>query len=207
MRTEEEIIRDLESYIKSRKQNRPNVLASIKKSARTQRIIDLIFSNPDTFKLENEIKNVPSELLTNEILIKFVLAKPKHISLLDESVLRTPVLVAFEFAKRRYEHFSRMLWNKYAESLKTPDIYKQYRDDIWALCDTLPSKYNDEVSEEKEREYIEKVTKEILELCRPVDALTKSEHNYEIKYKSIDFDLEKKLYIFISGYPDAGKTN
>lgn len=206
MRTEEEIIKDLENYIKGWKRNRPNVLATIKKSGRTKRIVDLIFSRPDVFKLENEIKQVPEELLTEELLIKFILSNPKHISALDENVIKTSTLVAFEFAKRRYERFSSITWGVYGEKIKVTEIYKKYRDDIWKLCDALPSRYDDEVSREDELKYLSKVTKEIIELCNPVVSLNKTPYSYSIKYRNIDFGLDKKLYIFITGYPDSGKT-
>lgn len=206
MRTEEEIIKDLENYIKGWKRNRPNVLASIKKSSRTKRIVDLIFSRPDVFKLENEIKHVPEELLTEELLIKFVLSNPKHIGVLDEKVIKTSTLVAFEFAKRRYERFSSLAWGVYGEKLKVPEIYKKFRDDIWKLCDLLSSKFDDSVSEKDELMYLEKVTKEIIDICNPNHTFTPTDNNYTIKYRNIDFGLEKKLYIFITGYPDSGKT-
>lgn len=204
--SEEEILKDLEKYIKGWKRNRPNVLATIKKSKRTKRIVDLIFSRPDVFKLENEIRNVPEELLTDEILIRFVLARPKEISLLDERVLSTPVLVAFEFAKRRYEHFSSRAWGEWSERIKTPEIYKKCIDDIRSLCDVLPSKYDDQIYRDNELEYYEKLIREILNICNRDKHLKKRTDNYNIKYERIDFDLEKKLYIFISGYPDSGKT-
>ena len=110
LKTEEEILSDLTNYVASKKRNRPSVLAPLKRDARTQKICDFVFSNPDTFKLETEIKHVPMNCLTEEILIKLVLANPENINLLSEEMITVPVMVAFEFSKRRAEHLSHREW-------------------------------------------------------------------------------------------------
>lgn len=207
VRTEEEIINDLNSYIASGKRNRPSALAPLKRDARTKRICDLVFANPRTFKLAKEIKHVPMDCLTEDILLKFVLADPENISLLSDDMLTIPVMVAYEFAKRRFEHRSSIEWGEYALRFKLPSKIHEVRDSISNLCDELALKYNDEDTLRDYELYVNKVSeyignffneKELLELEK-IDKV-------KVKYGAVDVNTDKRVLVLISGEPDSGKT-
>lgn len=100
IKTEEEAYNMVIDYINATKHNSPCLLVTIKRVLRSERIIDLIFSRPDIFKLESEFKHIPDEMLTEKILIKYILINPNCFISLDETLLTLPVMVAFEFAKR-----------------------------------------------------------------------------------------------------------
>lgn len=207
LRTEEEILEDLKKYVESKKRNRPSALAPIKRDARTKRICDYIFSHPHTFKLDNEIKQVPMDVLTEEMLIKLVLANTEHINLIPEDLITIPVMVAYEFSKRRSEHLSAMEWRQYAVKFEYPEKIHEVRDSIEALCDELPVKYNDEDTMRDYELYVNKVSQVIGDFFknREVVELEKT-GKVHIKYSNVHINTEKKVLVLISGEPDAGKT-
>lgn len=147
IKSEEEIIADLTKYIESGKKNRPSALSPLKKESRTQKICDFVFNNFTTFKLGTEIKFVPKECLTEEILIKLVLTDPRNIELLDDELITPVIMTAFEFAKRRREHLSAIEWSHYGVTgvkINYPQKIFEVRDSISDLCDELDLKFNDE---------------------------------------------------------------
>ena len=207
VRTEEEIIKDLMDYIASGKRNRPSVLAPLKRDARTQKICDLVFSNPDVFKLETEIKHVPMNCLTEEILIKLVLAKTENINLLSEDMMTVPVMVAFEFSKRRSEHFSHLEWGKYAVKFKYPQKLHEVRDSIDSLCDELSLKYNDKDTLGDYDLYVNKVSKYIVDFFKEKEMIELQRmEKVKVKYSSVDVATDKRVLVLITGEPDSGKT-
>ncbi len=207
VKSEDDIIKDLKDYIESRKRNRPSVLASLKREARTKNICDLVFSNPETFKFSSEIKHVPMNNLTEEILIKFVLADPENIKLLSDDMISIPVMVAFEFARRRFEHLSSLEWGEYAVRFKIPPKIYDVRDSIVNLCDELVLKYNDNDTLRDYELYVNKVGKHILEFfkMKEIGELPKIER-VKVKYGSVDVNTDKRVLVLISGEADSGKT-
>lgn len=205
MRSEEEICRELEVYIDSLKRNRPSVLASLKKAERTPKVVDMVFSRPDIFRVQNEIKYVPRECMSDAVLVKFILARPKELSSLCEEVISVPVLVAFEFAKRRFERLSALEWGSFRERITCPEIYMRYRDDVIALCDSLPSKFDDEDIMKSYLHYIDKMSEQIIDHLKDPEPLNERD-KYRPKYIRVGFSLEKRLFINVSGYPDSGKS-
>ncbi len=207
VRTEEEIIMDLNNYIASGKRNRPSVLAPLKREARTQKICDLVFSNPSVFKLETEIKHVPMNCLTEEILIKLVLVNPENINLLSEEMITVPVMVAFEFSKRRAEHLSHLEWGKYAVKFKYPKKLHEVRDSIDILCDQLTLKYNDKDTLRSYELYVNKVSKYIANFFKEKEMIELQKmEKVKVKYSSVDVATEKRVLVLITGEPDSGKT-
>lgn len=165
MKSEEEIYNEIISYINGVNHRRSCTLATIKKVLRTQKIVDLIFSRPDIFKLDSEIKHVPIENLTDEVLVRYVLAIPWEFPSIDESLVTLPVMVAFAFAKRRYEEISAYEWGPDGEVLPITEKFEACRASILDICSQLPSKYNDEDILNDYLPYIEKMSKEIMEYC------------------------------------------
>lgn len=106
MKNENEVYNEILTYINGDKYNSPCTQASIKKIFRTKEIVELIFYRPDIFNLVAEIKHGPSDQITNEILVKYVLSNPYVIERLDDDLQTLPVMFAFEFSKRRYESIS-----------------------------------------------------------------------------------------------------
>lgn len=205
VKTEEEVYNETLNYINGSKHNRPSTLSPIKKELRSQRIVDLIFSRPDIFDLTKEFNFVPKERITDEILVKYILFDSKNFSKLDESLQTTPALIAFEFSKRRYEHLSAMSWGMYGEKIEDTKKYREYRDSISDLCDNLSINYDDEDILKSFSHYIDVASKAIFEYLKSNIELEKEE-NFEVKYELIRLNLDKKLYILVSGLPDSGKT-
>lgn len=205
--TEEEIIRDLTKYIESKKRNRPSALSPIKKEARTRRICDLVFSRPDIFKLDTEIKYVPMDVLTTEMLIRLVLSWPKNISLLDDDLISTEIMVAYEFSKRRNEHIEAINWGSCGLKFEYPNKIHKVRDSISDLCDELDVKFNDEDILRSFTTYIDKVSEAIITLFeRKKDVVLTTVDKVVCKYESVDINCDKPTLILISGNPDSGKT-
>lgn len=128
-KTEEDVYEDLQRLMQVWKKNGTrnlfsirSYLSSVKKDFRSARICQIIFSNPDMFNFEEEIKYVPIDLMSEEFLIQMVYDNPKLICSRDEKGPRTvvipeekqtlPVLIAFELGKRRYEKYSAMQWGQ-----------------------------------------------------------------------------------------------
>ena len=207
IKTEDEIISDLTKYIASGKKNRPSVLSPLKKIERTQKVCDFVFANFNTFKVNTEIKFVPKECLTEEMLIKLVLVDPRNIELLDEELITTSVMTAFEFSKRRGEHLSAMIWHEYGLKFDYPKKIFAVRDSISALCDELNLKFNDEELLSDKVLYVNKVSECIIEYFRKKDDIDlKTVDKVKCKYKYVDINRDKKVLVLISGLPDSGKT-
>lgn len=162
IKSEEEIIADLTKYIESGKKNRPSALSPLKKESRTQKICDLVFENPDTFKLETEIKFVPRECMTTEILVKLVLAGPENIKLLNDEMITPPIMVAFEFSKRRTEYISAIIWSTSGQKFQYPQKVFEVRDSVSELCDELDLKYDDKELLRDYTLYVNKVSQNIM---------------------------------------------
>ena len=206
VKSEEQIYIEIINYINGKKHNRPCTLSTIKKKYRSKRIINLIFSNPDIFKLKSEIKHVPIEYLTDEILIKYVLAHPKEFEQLDESLQTIPVMVAFEFAKRRFEYISSIYWGASGEKIKITEKYSEYRNSLSSICNKLTTKYNDKDILENYSYYVEKISNEIITYCNKENIILEKQEKYISRYTLVDFNIDKPIFILVSGLPDSGKT-
>ncbi len=207
IKTEQEIITDLTKYIASGKKNRPSVLSPLKKIERTQKVCDFVFEHCYKFKISTEIKFVPKECLTEEILIKLVLVDPRNIELLDEELITPSVMTAFEFSKRRGEHLSAMIWQEYGVKINYPPKIFAVRDSISSFCDELDLKYNDEELLSDNNLYVKKVSECIIEYFRKKDDIVlKTVDKVKCKYKYVDINRDKKVLVLISGLPDSGKT-
>ena len=206
MKNVEEIYEDILKYINQEKHNRPSTLASIKKGLRTPKIIDLIFSRPDVFNLEAEIKHVPEENLTEDVVVKYVLSNPKNFIELDEKLQTLPVMIAFEYSKRRYEHISSMMWGGCGERIPYTDNIKKYKNQISDMCDNLNEKYNDIELMKNLVKTVDVVSKSIMRYCKSVCKDLEEEKKYIKKYGRLQLEEDKKLMILVSGQPDSGKT-
>lgn len=210
MKTEEQVYNDVLNYINSNKHNRPCTLASIKKQLRSQRVVDLIFSRPDIFKLALEFSHVPTECITESIIVKYILSDPYNLNSIDESLQTLPVIVAFEFSKRRFELISRLQWGSYGVKIPYPEKVNESIKNISKICNDIAEK----ISENPDNrymihnylEYIQTVSNVILEHCKLLNKEVEKEEKYIAKYLDVEFNLGNKLCIFVSGLPDAGKT-
>lgn len=211
MKTELEVYEEVLKYIEGDKHNRPCTLQSIKKILRSQRLIDLIFSRPDIFMLESEIKHVPEECLTENVLVKYVLSNPKNFETLDESLQKLPVLVAFEFSKRRYELISKYHWGSCAEKIPYSENSLRYGKKISDICNDVAKTISDNPNEyyilHDYLSYIEMASKAILDYCKGYNIQLEPEKKYQPKYFNVDFGIAERLFIFVSGKPDSGKTS
>lgn len=207
VKTEEEILSDLRNFVANYRGNHRLALAPLKREARTKRICDFVFSHPSVFKLEKEIKQVPVDCLTEDVLIKLVLAFPENINLLSEDLITVPVMVAFEFAKRRSEHISALEWFEYGVKFKYPQKIHEVRDSIDSLCDELSLKYNDKDLLRDYDLYVNKVCEHILEFFNKKEfiELHKMEQ-VKTKYSLVEVNTDRKVLVLISGCPDSGKT-
>ena len=206
MKTETEVYNEVIAYINAKSHKRPCTLASIKKVLRSQAVVDLIFSRPDIFHLEEEIKHVPAEKLTENNIIKLVLANPKFFSLLEEDLQTVPVMVAFEFSKRRYEYISFLNWGTSKEQIPYTGKIQKYQKAIMELCDLLEVKYNNNQILEDYLYYIDQVSKIIETDCHTKNPELKPEKKYKRKYRRIDLGQTEKVVLLVSGVADAGKT-
>lgn len=205
--SENEIINDLTNYINSKKRNRYSALSPLKREARTKRVCDFVFEHPNIFKLSTEIKFVPMDVLSKEMLIKLILADPENISLLDDDLITTEVMVAFEFSKRRIEHMSAREWHDYGLKLNYPNKINEVRDDISDLCDKLDIKFNDRISLNYYNEYVNTVCECILAFFQNKDDIVLNTVDKVVcKYHNVDINTDKPTLILIAGNPDSGKT-
>lgn len=223
--TEEEVYEDLQRLIPIWKQNysynaHRGYLSSIKREFRSPRICGIIFSNPDVFKLEEEIKYMPLEMVSEEVLIQMVYDNPKILCSKDDNGPRLvpiseekqtlPVLVAFELGKRRDEKYSAMQWGKYGEKIPYTGKTLEYRSTIVALADTVEEQIVDlrEATDFKNPDEKEVFTnllvEEIQKAANPVSL--EADKRYVPRYRHLDYNSDKKMLILISGYADSGKT-
>lgn len=206
MKTESDIYNEVQNYIEGSKHNRPCTLASIKKVFRTPKVIDLIFSRPDIFNLNSEIKHVPSEYLTEKVLVKYVLSNPRAFYLLAEDQQTLPVMIAFEISKRRSEDISHRMWGSSGVRFHYQGKIIEYLDCISNIANFMNNTldYNKHLSDYIS--YIEQTSTEILKYVKNNDVKLIKEKPYVPKYSNIDFNLNERLFILISGRPDSGKT-
>ncbi len=202
-KTEEEIYNEVVAYINtSKRHNRPCTLQSIKKELRSPRIVELVFSNPMIFNLDVEILHVPKELRTKELLMHFVLENPKRLETLPESEQSLPLLIAYEFSKRRYELASARMWGHWRERIGYLGKAADYRESIIKIADDIEKTCEWAYKETSNFELIEKIQA----YCRLNDITLEKPEPYTRKYQNVDFGLDKRLVVLVSGHPDSGKT-
>lgn len=210
MKTEEQVYNEVLNYIKSSKHNRPCTLASIKKVLRSQRIVDLIFSRPDIFKLASEFKHVPEECLTESVLVKYILSDYENFYSLDESLQTLPLMIAFEFSKRRHERIFKWMWGPYDDGIRYSGKILEYQSAVSELCNEVFKRISSNPDEScllhNYLEYIETASREILSFCATFEQELEKDKKYIAKYINVDFDIPERLFIFVSGCPDTGKT-
>lgn len=214
MKSEDDIYNEILNYIKGNNHKRHCTLSSIKKEYRTPKIIELIFSYPKIFHLEKEFPFIPKEHLSERLLIQFVLGNPKRLCLYDEKrdlpayiteELQTlPILIAFEFAKRKYEKISALQWGSDREKIFYTGKNKLYRDDIIKHSNVISDTLEDPFYQNKDS--FDELVNAIQIYCNLNNSdLTLSEV-YEQKYTDVVLDVNKRLFILVSGCPDSGKT-
>jgi len=228
MKTEDDIYREIEDYINSGKHNRPCTLQSIKKEFRTPRIIELVLSRPDIFKIAAEFPHVPKEYRSEKFLTQFVLGNPKRLALHDENgdlprfiteeEQTIPVLIAFEFAKRGYERRYALEWGQYEQWYDGNHIHRdyagkipytgktrEYKDVIEEHCDLILNLLK-ESSRDINNISFSELASIIVEYCRCNHIELKPTEKCELKYSKVNFNLSEKLVVLVSGCPDSGKT-
>ncbi len=198
-KTANEVFNEVEAYIKGGNYKRPCTLSTIKRIYRTKEVIDLIFSHPNVFNLSAEIKHVPEELLTDELLMRFVLTNAKNFYEIDEQHQTLPVLLAFEMAKRLYERGSFVVWGRWGEKLHYPENLIECKKFLVETCN--------EIERAIEQKYdVEEIIKSINNIAnKEIKTEENLFANVGIKEK-ITIPNGKKLMILISGMPDSGKT-
>lgn len=199
MKSEEDVYKEVQDYINSENHKRPCTLSTIKKNLRTQKIVDLIFSNPNIFKLEKEMEFVPPECRTEDVLLRYVMSDPERINYLTEEEKTIPILIGFEISKRIYEEMSARWFGQWRETFEYKGKSAEYRNDITAICDELSPKFKDKKS-------IEEMIDVIKEYCNSRQIELKAQEKYTCKYGNVNFDTGKRLFILVSGMPDSGKT-
>ena len=228
-KTEEDVYEDLLRLMQVWKKNgtqnlfsKRSYLSSVKTEFRSPRICQIIFSNPDMFNFEEEIKYVPMDLMSEEFLIQMVYDRPKLICSRDEKGSRTvsipkekqtlPVLVAFELGKRIYEKYSAMQWGRWGEKIPYTDKTLEFRQTITYIADRVEDKigtnnlkHSQAFKEVDERDtFISELITTIQEESGSTE-LQADEH-YTPKYGRFDYSSDKKLLILVCGYADSGKT-
>lgn len=197
-------------------------MSSVKTDFRSPRICQIVFSDPYIFNFEEEMKYMPSELMSEKFLIQMIYDYPKLLCSRDEKGPRTiiipkekqtlPVLVAFELGKRRYEKFSAMQWGRCGEKIPYTDRTLEFRKTITDIADRVEErigtnnlKHSQAFQDTGERDiFINKLVASIQEESTSI-SLQPDEH-YKPKYTHLDYNSDKKLLILISGHADSGKT-
>ena len=228
-KTEEDVYEDLQRLMQVWKKNgtqnlfsKRSYLSSVKKEFRSARICQIIFSNPNMFNFEEEIKYVPIELMSEEFLIQMVYDKPKLICSRDEQRTRTvaipeekqtlPVLVAFELGKRIYEKYSAMQWGQWGEKIPYTDRTLEFRQTITDIADRVEDKIgtNNLKHSQAFKEVDERDTfiSELIATIQKESGSTElqADEHYTPKYGHFDYSSDKKLLILVCGYADSGKT-
>ena len=228
-KNEEDVYEDLQRLMKVWKKNgtknlfsKKSYLSSIKIDFRSPRICKVVFSNPEIFNFDEEIKYIPLELMSEDFLIQMVYDRPKLLCSRDEHGPRTisipeekqtlPVLVAFELGKRRYEMVSAIQWGPDGEKIPYTGKMIEFRKTITDIADIVEEiigtnnlKHSRTFKDEnKKNEFINELVTLIKEKSSSV-VLQPDEH-YNQKYTNLDYSSDKKMLILISGYSDSGKT-
>ena len=198
-KTTNEVLNEIQGYIKGSNHRRPCTLSTIKRSLRTKEVVDLIFSRPDVFNLSAEIKHVPEELLTDELLMRFVLNNAKNFYELDEQHQTLPVMLAFEMSKRLYERGSCVVWGRWGERLPYPQNLIECKKFLVETCNEIESAV-------EKRYDIEEIIKEINNVANQEIKTEENQFASEGVREKITIPNGKKLIILISGMPDSGKT-
>ena len=227
--TEEDVYEDLQRLMQVWKKNgtqnlfsKRSYLSSVKKEFRSARICQIIFSNPNMFNFEEEIKYVPMELMSEKFLIQMVYDKPKLICSRDEKGTRTvaipeekqtlPVLVAFELGKRIYEKYSAMQWGQWGEKIPYTDKTLEFRQTITDIADRVEDKIGtNNLKHSQAFKEVDKRDTFISELITTIQEESgstelKADEYYTPKYGHFDYNSDKKLLILVCGYADSGKT-
>lgn len=227
-KSEEDVYEDLQRLLQVWKKNytqnlfsKRSYLSSVKTDFRSPRICQIVFSNPDIFNFEEEIKYIPMELMSEEFLIQIVYDRPNLICSRDEHGSRTvaipeekqtlPVLLAFELGKRRYEKFSAMQWGGLygktytGKMLEFRKIITDLADRVEEAIGTNNLKHSSSFEDLDERNaFINELVSSIQKESNSA-SLQPDEH-YKAKYTHLDYSSDKKMLILVSGYPDSGKT-
>ena len=228
-KTEEDVYEDLQRLMQVWKKNdtknlfsKRSYLRSVKTEFRSPRICRIVFSNPDIFNFEEEIKYIPMELMSEDFLIQMVYDKPKLLCSMDERGPRMvtipeekqtlPVLVAFELGKRIYEKVSAMEWGIYGEKIPYTGKMIEFRKTITDIADSVEERIGTNnlkpletfKDSDKKDEFISALVASICEESTLV-SLQPDEH-YTPQYTYLDYNSDKKMLILVSGYSDSGKT-
>lgn len=229
-KSEEDVYEDLQRLMQVWNKNgtrrklfsKRSYLSSVKMEFRSSRICEIVFSNPNVFKFEEEIKYIPMELMSEEFLIQIVYDEPqllcskyeqgKQTVTIPKEKLTLPVLVAFELGKRRYEKFSAMKFGKDGKKIPYTEKILEYRKTITDTADKVEEKigtnnlkHTQAFKEADERDaFINELVTSIQEESTSVE-LRPDEH-YKPKYTHSNYNSDKKLLILVSGYADSGKT-
>lgn len=228
-KSEEDVYEDLQRLMKvwekkgtQNLRSKRSYLSSLKTDFRSLRICQIVFSKPDIFNLEEEIKYIPKELMSEEFLIQMVYDMPKLLCSRDERGPRTvsipeekqtlPVLVAFELGKRIYEKFSAMQWGQWGEKIPYTDRALEFRKTITDIADKVEDKigtnnlkHSQALKKIDERDaFINQLVTLIQEEAGSV--VLQPDKHYKPKYTDFDYNSDKKMLILVSGYADSGKT-
>ena len=228
-KSEEDVYEDLQRLMQVWKKNgtqnlfsKRSYLSSVKTEFRSPRICRIVFSSPDIFNLEEEIKYIPMELMSEDFLIQIVYDKPRLLCSKDEQGPRIvtipeekqtlPVLVAFELGKRIYERASAIQWGSYGEKLSYTEKMLEFRKTITDIADSVEERIGTNnlkhsgtfKDSDKKDEFISALVASIKEKSTSV-SLQPDEH-YKPKYTHLDYKSDKKMLILVSGYSDSGKT-
>lgn len=229
-KSEEDVYEDLQRLMQVWKKknytqslfSKRSYLSSVKRDFRSPRICQIVFSNPDIFNFEEEIKYLPMEFMSEDFLIQMIYDNPKLLCSRDELGSRIvpipeekqtlPILVAFELGKRTYERISAMQWGLYGEKIPYTEKTLEFRKTITDLADKVEErigtnnlKHSRAFEDANKRdEFINELVSSIQEESTSI-SLQPDEH-YNQKYTHLDYSSDKKMLILVSGYPDSGKT-
>lgn len=223
-KSEEDVYEDLQRLMKvwekkgtQNLRSKRSYLSSLKTDFRSLRICQIVFSKPDIFNFEEEIKYIPKELMSEKFLIQMVYDMPKLLCSRDERGPRTvsipeekqtlPVLVAFELGKRIYEKFS-------VRREKIPYTGKtlEFRKTIIDIADRAEDKIG--TNNLKHSQAFKKIDgrgtfiNQLVTLIQEEagSVVLQPDKYYKPKYTDFDYNSDKKMLILVSGYADSGKT-
>lgn len=228
-KSEEDVYEDLQRLMQVWKKkgtqslfSKRSYLSSVKMEFRSPRICQIVFSDPEIFNLEEEIKYIPMELMSEEFLIEIVYDMPKLLCSRDERGARAvsipeekqtlPVLVAFELGKRRYEKFSAMQWGQWGEKIPYTDKTQEFRKTITDIADSVEDKIGtNNLKRSSSFEDVDEKDEFINELVTSIQKESNSvspqpDEQYKPKYEHSNYSFDKKMLILVSGYADSGKT-
>lgn len=217
-KTEEMVYQEVTDYINAPKHNKPCMLQSIKKDLRTPKIIELIFSRPDIFKLDIEFPFIPENCMNEELVKKLLLGNPKRINFMNEKneylikdeYLTYPVLLAFYLSKDIYEYKSRKIWGGSSEKISCERNIYGFVKNLISDADNLMSKITLENNEDIFKLGIDKTLRYLNEYLSNIEIPIYKDGGcdlYKKKYSYVKFDLEKPLLILVNGMPDSGKSS